>query len=133
MFRGATLALWFLCAACSTGSTAVDITLEVRDGWIREPGVECAGSRPFLYVHRNAPFRVEDGSGEVLTSGVLPSGTGVEALNEDLGVPKVPTFCRFRFSVEVPGPGRYRLVLEQGSPLELSVQGEVRDVTLVIS
>ena len=132
MFRGAALVLCLLGAACA-GEPNVDITLEVRDGWVREPGTECAGSRPFLFVHRDAEFRVEDPDGRVVASGLLPPGEAVEALNEELGVPRVPTFCRFVFGVEVPEPGDYRLVLEQGSPLEFTLQGEARDVTLVIS
>ena len=120
-------------SGCTAGN-GVDqrVTLEVRDGWIREPGSECAGSRPFLYVHEGAPFRVERGSsGEVVAEGTLPTGTAVEAVREDLGVRRVPTFCRFRFTVSLPS-GDHRLVLDEGSPLEFTTDGEPSDVTLLI-
>ena len=115
-----------LAAACTSGG-GVDhpVTLEVQDGWVREPGAECAGSRPFLFVHRDGPYRVIDAGGEVVASGALPGGTAVDAYNEDLGVPRVPTFCRFRFDVRLPGRGDYRLALEEGDPLAFSVgEGE---------
>ncbi len=110
------------------------MTLEVRDAWVRAPGEECAGSRPFLYVHRDAPYRVEDAStGEEVASGELPAGTAVEAFPEDLEVPRVPTFCLFRFTVALPRAGDYRFVLEEGDPVEFSAQRESRDVTIVLS
>ncbi|MDQ3991249.1 MAG: hypothetical protein M3245_02910 [Actinomycetota bacterium] len=107
-------------AGCGPATTYA-ITLEVRDGWVREPGTECAGSRPFLYVHADAPYRVVDArSGDVVASGALPAGTAVEALREDLGVSRVPSFCRFRLTVPLPGPGQYRLVLSEGDPLRFT-------------
>ena len=133
MFRRAALALCLAAAACGGSGDTVEVTLEVRDGWVREPDAECAGSIPFLYVHRGGPYRVEaDRGGRVVSSGTLPPGRAVEAVNEDLGVPRVPTFCRFRFAVEVPGPGDYRLELEEGSPLEFEVGDAPRPVILVI-
>ena len=133
MCRG--IALVLSLAAC-TGDAGLDyrMTLEVRDAGIRTPGTECAGSRPFLFVHRDAPYRVEEAtSGEEIASGELPPGTAVEAFPEDLEVPRVPTFCRFRFTVALPRAGDYRLVLEEGEPLEFSAGRESRDVTLVLS
>jgi len=132
--RGLALLLCIVGTACSA-SADVDqkVTLEVRDGWIREPDSECAGSRPFLYVHRSSPFRVEEGaSGKVVARGVLPEGKAVEAMREDLGAARVPTFCRFRFTISLPGPGDYRLVLDEGGPLGFSTRSESSDVKLII-
>ncbi len=133
--RRVALVLCLLAAACSTDTAeSLDyaVKLEVRDGWVREPGTECAGSRPFLYVHRDAAFRVEDPGGEVVASGRLPEGRAVEALREDLGVPRVPTFCRFSFGVALPTRGGYRFVLEEGAPLEFSAAAPSTPVTLII-
>src|SRR5919108_996620 len=105
--------LAFSATACGVSGRQYAITLEVQDGWIRSPGAECAGSIPFLFVHPTGPFRVEDRAGNVLASGELPDGIAVEAYNEDLEVPRVPTFCRFRLEAELPGPGDYRLQLEE--------------------
>lgn len=134
MSRGVALVLCVIGVACSSSAgTEHRATLEVRDGWIREPGAECAGSRPFLYVHREAAFRVEESSsGEVVARGELPEGRAVEALREELGVARVPTFCRFRFTVSLPSRGDYRFVLEEGEPLEFSVGTASSDVTLVL-
>ena len=121
---GALLLCLAASAGCGSGGAGYPVTLEVQDGWIREPGAACAGSRPFLYVHRDAVYRVLDADGEAVATGGLPDGRAVEAYNEDLGVPKVPTFCRFRFSVTVPEPGDYRLALEQGDPLAFSAGSE---------
>ena len=130
MSRGAALVLCLAAVACARG-TEYPVTLEVRDGWVREPGAECAGSRPFLFAHRDAPFRVETPRGASVASGELPAGTAVEALRQEVGAPRVPTFCRFRFSLSLPGRGRYRFELEGGvHPLEL-VAGR-GPVTLII-
>lgn len=118
--RACAVLLVLLATACGTSGRQYAITLEVQDGWIRSPGAECAGSIPFLFVHRTGTYRVEDRAGEVVASGELPDGIAVEAFNEDLEVPRVPTFCRFRLEAELPGPGAYRLQLEQGPPLEFS-------------
>jgi hypothetical protein len=98
---------------------------------VREPGAECAGSIPFLYVHRTGPYRVESGD-EVVADGELPGGVAVEAYNEDLEVPRVPTFCRFRIEASLPEPGPYRLILEEGSPLEFDVGDEDTPILVTI-
>ena len=128
------LALCFMAASCTAGGgVELPVTLEVQDGWIREPGSECAGSRPFLYVHAGAPFHIESSSEErVVADGSLPGGIAVEASREDLEVSRVPTFCRFRFSVPVREPGDYRFVLDEGAPLEFSIDNEQSEVGLII-
>ena len=133
VFRGIALLLCIAGVACS-GDDGVEhrITLEVQDGWIREPGSECAGSRPFLYVHREAPFEVQDANGDTVDSGRLPEGTAVEAANEDLEVPRVPTFCRFEFTLSLPEGDDYRLVLEEGDPLEFPDGSPPADVELIL-
>lgn len=103
------------------GGGALTVRLDVRDGELRAPGAHCAGSVPFLYVHASAPYRVEDGNGATVARGRLPQGRAVEAFNEDLGVPRVPTFCRMRFEVQAPERAEYRLVLDGHEPLRFSV------------
>jgi hypothetical protein len=119
--RACAALLVLLATACGGSGSQYTITLEVQDAWIRLPGAECAGSIPYLFVHRTGPFQIVDRAGEVVASGELPGGVAVEAFHEDLEVPRVPTFCRFRIDAELPGPGDYRLVLERGSPLAFSV------------
>lgn len=128
--RACVVLLVWLAAACGGSGRQYAITLEVQDGWIRSPGAECAGSIPYLFVHRTGPFRIEDRVGEVVASGELPGGIAVEAFHEDLEVPRVPTFCRFRIAAELPGPGAYRLVLEKGSPLAFSAESGPIQVTI---
>jgi hypothetical protein len=118
--RACVALLVFMATACGGSGRQYAITLEVQDGWIRSPGAQCAGSIPYLFVHRTGTFRIEDRAGEVVASGELPDGIAVEAFHEDLEVPRVPTFCRFHIAAELPGPDAYRLVLEKGSPLEFS-------------
>jgi hypothetical protein len=120
------------CAGSDGAGSELRLTLEVQDGWVREPGEECAGSRPYLYAHRSAPYRIEAAAGgDVVGSGSLPAGTAVEAHNDELGVKRVPTFCRFRLSVEIPDDGEYMLVLPEGRPLKFSVGGRNEEPILV--
>jgi len=130
------VAFCLVTAACTAdGGPRLEYTveLEVRDGWVREPGTGCSGSRPFLHVHRDAGYRIEEqGGGEVVASGTLPEGRAVEALREDLGVPRVPTFCRFTFTLGLPERGDFRFVLEEGVPLPFSAGEPSRPVTLII-
>jgi len=114
------------CASADQPQRQHDIILQVMDGNVREPGVECAGARPFLYVHAGARFDVTDAGGEVLASGPLPPGVAVEAFNDDLEVDRVPTFCVFTVSIELPDRAAYRLVLEEGDPVSFTSTGTVR-------
>ena len=128
------LALGIAGVGCSQDSGIErPVTLQVRDGWIREPGTECSGSRPFLYVHKDAAFLVEEGDGEEkISEGSLPAGVAEEAVDEDLEAERVPTFCTFQFTVSVPEPGDYELIFDEGAPLEFSVTEEPSEVTLVL-
>ena len=65
-----------------------------------------------------------------MAEGELPDGRAVMAYNEDLGAPRVPTFCRFRLSASLPEPGPYRMILETGPPLELTA-GEGRTLVVI--
>jgi hypothetical protein len=120
--------------ACSgDGGHEHEITLEVRDGWIRVPGSECAGSRPLLYVHRDAEFQIEARSdGRVVSEGALPAGEAVKAVDEDLESERVPTFCRFRFEVSIPGNGDYEFVMDEGTPVDFSIDSDTSDVSLTL-
>jgi hypothetical protein len=123
-------ARWLLVAAllaavgCGGGSdtTEAHIRLVVADKNIRRESVECAGALPFQYVHAEAPFRVEATDGEVVAEGELPAGRSRNAEPEiDWEVERIPTFCVLDFEVEVPEPGRYRLGLARGRPLDFTV------------
>jgi hypothetical protein len=97
----------------------VRIRLVVEDENIRAEGTECAGARPFQYVHAEAGYSLEDRSGEVLAEGELPPGRSVNAdPTIDWGVERIPTFCVFELEVEdVTRSPSYALRLERGSPL----------------
>lgn len=105
--------------------------LDVRDGALRAPGEQCAGSVPFLYLHGTAPYRLEDGDGTTVATGRLPQGRAVPALREELGVPRVPTFCRMRFAVRAPERREYRLVVDERESLRFSASSD-RSVELSV-
>ncbi len=107
-----------LTAGCggSGGGEDVRIRLVVQDKNVREEGIECAGARPYHYVHARAAYTIEDGDGEVVADGELPAGRAENAEPEiDWNVPRIPTFCVMDFEVELPGRPRYRLRLERGA------------------
>jgi hypothetical protein len=117
-----------LIAACGGGAAdgerPLTVRLDVRDGALRAPGEQCAGSMPFLYLHATAPYRLEDGDGATVARGRLPQGRAVPALQEELGVPRVPTFCRMRFAVRAPQRREYRLVVDEREPLRFSASSD---------
>ena len=106
----------------ASGSNSVDLHLRVivPDGQIRREGVECAGARPFQFVHAQARFAVESQDGTVLTEGELPVGRAVNAdPSIDWGAERIPTFCVTDLDLSgVPKHDRYRLRLEEGNTLE---------------
>jgi hypothetical protein len=121
-------------AGCAGSSDEVEtsIRLVVRDKNIRSEGVECAGARPFHYVHAGAPFTIEAEDGTVVADGTLPAGRAVNAEpGVDWGVDRIPTFCVVDFEVDLPERPRYRLRLERGRPLEF-VPEEGRPVVLLV-
>jgi hypothetical protein len=105
----------------STGP-APNLAVEAPDAVLRKLGEPCSGGSPFLYAHATAPWKVLDASGKAVASGELPEGRAVEAFNHDPGVPRVPTYCRFEFHVDVAGGGRYSLALPEGAPLPFSLK-----------
>jgi hypothetical protein len=121
-------------AACSGSAAEVEasIRLVVRDKNIRTEGVECAGARPFHYVHAGAPFTIEAGDGSVVAEGTLPAGRAENAEpGVDWGVDRIPTFCVVELEVDLPERPRYRLRLERGRPLEF-VPEEGEPVVLLV-
>lgn len=108
-------------AGCGGSGDGLDvrITLVVEDENIRAEGSECAGARPFQYVHAEAGYALEDAGGEVLADGELPAGRAVNADPAiDWGVERIPTFCELELELEdVPRREAYALRLERGSPL----------------
>ncbi|RJQ75806.1 hypothetical protein D5S17_20650 [Pseudonocardiaceae bacterium YIM PH 21723] len=106
--------------------TAAQATLPVqllaRDGAIREIGRYCSGTGGFEAAHAKAPFQLFDASGKQVGSGELPDGRAIRAVDEDLGVSRVPTFCQWDFSVAVPQDAvgqAYTLRLDSGEPIDL--------------
>ena len=95
------------------------ITLVVEDENIRVEGTECAGARPFQYVHAQARYTLEDGAGNVLAEDELPAGHAVDSdPSIDWGVERIPTFCVFDLELkDVPERPSYALKLAEGRPL----------------
>ncbi|WP_344885377.1 hypothetical protein [Allokutzneria multivorans] len=110
------LALLLLLAGCGGAST--EVKLLVRDGTVRSVGSECSGTGAYASLHRSAKFVVRGVGGEQVASGVLPAGKAVAALEEDLEVPRVPTFCELTFEVSLPAADAYDLVVD-GEPIRL--------------
>ncbi len=108
-------------AGCGSSSDGLDvrITLVVEDENIRVEGSECAGARPFQYVHAKAAYTLEDGGGDALAEDELPAGHAVNAdPSIDWGVERIPTFCVFELRLDdVPRRQTYALRLDRGSPL----------------
>ncbi|WP_433527952.1 hypothetical protein ACQPYA_16390 [Micromonospora sp. CA-263727] len=111
---------------CDRGGAAeaaspVTVRVLVRDINIRAAGVDCAGTGPYVFLHRTAQYRLTDADGGTLVSGELPAGTAVAAFEEDLGVERVPTYCAFAIPVRVPERTAYRLAVDDRPPIELTI------------
>jgi hypothetical protein len=96
------------------------IRLVIPDNNIRVEGAECAGARPFEYIHASTPYTLESADGEVLVEGELPPGKAENAEpGTDWGVEEIPTVCVMRLTLdEVPEAETYVLRLPEGEPLE---------------
>lgn len=96
------------------------IRLVIPDNNIRVEGAECAGARPFEYLHASAPYTLESAGGEVLVEGELPAGHAENAEpGTDWGVDEIPTVCVMRLAFDdVPASETYVLRLPEGDPLE---------------
>jgi len=125
-------------AGCGSSGDGLDmrITLVVEDENIRAEGSECAGARPFQYVHAKAAYMLEDGGGDALVEDDLPAGRAVNAdPSIDWGVERIPTYCVFELELDdVPRRPRYALRLARGSPLPFDASfvegGEPVELTL---
>jgi len=110
-----------LLAGCGGSGDGLDvrITLVVPDENVRVEGTECAGARPFQYVHAEGSYTLEDEDGKTLAEGELPAGRAVNAdPSIDWGVERIPTFCVLELELDdVPRRAAYALRLERGSPL----------------
>jgi hypothetical protein len=136
---GAALALAVLAlGACGGSDDGQDlkITLVVEDKNIRVEDSECAGARPFQYVHAQAGFELEDDAGKAVADGELPAGRAVNAdPTIDWGVERIPTFCVFELELDdVPRRSRYQLKLSEGStlPFDASFVEDGKPVTLTL-
>lgn len=86
------------CASSAAGGAATDGTIVIRDGALRVPDADCAGSGSFLFAHAGATLTVTDVDGDVVIETELPTGEPLRADDKDYGVAKrVPTFCTFAF------------------------------------
>jgi hypothetical protein len=96
------------------------IRLVIPDNNIRVEGAECAGARPFEYLHASAPYTLESADGEVLVEGELPAGHAENAEpGTDWGTEEIPTVCVMRLTLDdVPDAESYVLRLPEGTPLE---------------
>jgi hypothetical protein len=92
----------------------------IPDNNIRVEGAECAGARPFEYLHASAPYTLESADGEVLVEGELPAGHAENAEpGTDWGVEEIPTVCVMRLALgDVAEAETYVLRLPEGEPLE---------------
>jgi hypothetical protein len=108
-------------AGCGGSGDGLDvrITLVVPDENIRVEGTECAGARPFQYVHAESAYALEDEDGETLAEGELPAGRAVNAdPSIDWGAERIPTFCVLELELDdVPRRPAYALRLERGTAL----------------
>jgi hypothetical protein len=96
------------------------IRLVIPDNNIRAEGAECAGARPFEYLHASAPFTLETADGEVVVEGELPAGHAENAEpGTDWEAEEIPTVCVMRLTLaDVPEAESYLLRLPEGEPLE---------------
>jgi hypothetical protein len=108
------------CGGGGEDTVEAHLRLVVPDNNIRVEGVECAGARPFEYVHPGARFALEAPDGSVLVDGELPTGRAENAdPSIDWGVERIPTVCVMQLDLEdVPERALYRLRLPEGRPLE---------------
>ncbi|HSK17228.1 MAG TPA: hypothetical protein VK915_13815 [Gaiellaceae bacterium] len=97
----------------------VDVLLVTPDNNIRVEGIECAGARPFQYVHAGSRFTLEAEDGTVLYEGELPPGRAENAdPTIDWESDRMPTVCVFALEIDdVPEEARYVLAVEGGAPL----------------
>ena len=109
-------------AGCGGGgeeTVEARLRLVVPDNNIRVEGVECAGARPFRYIHRGTPYTLETPDGTVLEEGELPAGRAENAdPSIEWGVERIPTVCVMELSLTgLPEHPRYQLRVEGGPPL----------------
>jgi hypothetical protein len=128
----AALLAFVSCGGGGEDSVDAHLRLVVPDNNIRVEGVECAGARPFEYVHPGARFALEAPDGSVLVDGELPAGRAENAdPSIDWEVERIPTVCVLELDLEgVPERPRYRLRLAEGRPLEFDLANLSEDEPL---
>ena len=112
------------CVGSAGGAGTARLRVVVRDNHVREEGVECAGARPFRYVHQGASYTITGPDGNTVHSGELPAG---QARNADptveWGLARIPTVCIVDLAVPLLGAeGRYDLRLSEGPPLAFDAE-----------
>jgi hypothetical protein len=123
-----------LLAACSDDGKDLHLLVVVPDNEIRAEGVECAGARPYQYVHAGARFTLETEDGTELAEGELPSGRAENAdPSIDWGVERIPTVCAMQVDIEgVAEHAGYRLQIEEGPPLAFEARDSEGRITLIV-
>jgi hypothetical protein len=123
------------CAGSGGGGEDIRLRLVALDNNIRVEGAECAGARPFQYVHAGAPYVLEGGDGEVLAEGELPAGRAENAEPAiDWEAERIPTVCAVELTLEgVAESDTYRLRVDPGPPLEFdaSLLSETEPLELI--
>jgi hypothetical protein len=120
--------------ACSGDGKDLHLLVVVPDNEIRAEGVECAGARPYQYVHAGARFTLQTEDGTELAQGELPSGRAENAdPSIDWGVERIPTVCAMEVDIEgVAEHAGYRLQLEEGPPLAFEARDSEGRITLIV-
>jgi hypothetical protein len=125
-------------SACGSDSdteadSGLGLRLVIPDTNIREPDVPCSGARGFRFAHPQAPFAVEDGSGTVVATGVLPEGRAEKAFNIDLGDERQPTVCVMTLDVpDVETLDGHLLVIADRSPIPIGANPSLDDMPEVV-
>ncbi|MDR6867986.1 hypothetical protein J2Y69_002594 [Microbacterium resistens] len=101
--------------ACAPQATAQDGLLVVRDGALRAPDADCAGSGSALFLHAGAVLTAVDDDGRTVLEATLPSGRADRSDDKDYGsASRIPTVCAFPFPAAA---------LEDGRPYTFRVDG----------
>lgn len=122
------------CRASAERGVSARLRLVVVDNHVRAEGDECAGARPYRYVHAGAPFSVEAEDETVLVEGELPPGRAENAdPSIEWGVERFPTVCVIDLTVDdLPPRPRYLVRLPEGAPLAFEVPTGARDEPIVL-
>jgi hypothetical protein len=113
--------------------SVVALRVVIPDENIREPGTPCSGAHGFRFAHAQAPYAVQDATGNEVAAGVLPEGNAEKAFTLDLGEARQPTVCVMM--VDVPGvetlDGHW-LVIDDRSPVPIEPNPDLDGIPEVV-